>query len=139
MTIFMVPRQASYNLLVQLILPTTNSRPRNSASQFTSQRISPRVSDEKSYGIFHLGFSWNSHYLSLACCSPAFPIYRSSTQLMGLFAGKQSLPGLELLTRYQLPLAPFCALPASQSLFAQRKNIRKACGWGSEQITSKAE
>ena len=46
-TIFMVPRQASYNLLVRLILPTTYSRPRNSASQFTSQRISPRVSTRK--------------------------------------------------------------------------------------------
>ena len=35
---------------------------------------------------------------------------------------------LELLTRYQVSLAPFCSLPVSQSLFALRKNTRKACG-----------
>ena len=35
---------------------------------------------------------------------------------------------LELLTRYQVSLAPFCSLLVSQSLFALRKNTRKACG-----------
>ena len=35
-----------------------------------------------------------------------------------------SFPALELLTRYQLPLAPFCSLPVSKSFFALRK---KSC------------
>ena len=35
-----------------------------------------------------------------------------------------------LLTRYQLPLAPFCSLPVSQSRYALRKIMRKACGGG---------
>ena len=42
-----------------------------------------------------------------------------------MFAESSSL--VELLTHYQLPLAPFCSLPVSQSLFASRKNIRKTC------------
>ena len=44
---------------------------------------------------------------------------------------------LELLTRYQLPLAPFCSLPVSQFALCATKNIRKACGGGSLKDTTK--
>ena len=34
------------------------------------------------------------------------------------------------MQRHSLSLAPFCSLPVSQSLFALRKKLRKACGGG---------
>ena len=42
---------------------------------------------------------------------------------LSLFFSFPSLPALELLTRYQLPLAPFCSFPVSQSLFCAKNKI----------------